>query len=486
MSILVLNINSSEKRGAIVKNNKVEQFILIQPARKSLVGNIYSGRVIDVIPGMEAAFVDIGIDKNGYLPIDEFPSIQNPDKEKRISQLIHQGEEIVVQVIKDSSELKGPKLTRLIEIQGDYIIYQPEGKTVSVSRKIRNEQERDKWHAFATAHCTENEGLIIRTSCEKEHEDTVLNELSYIRSKYQSMLKIRGHEQKTPSLLFDKGSIEERARDIVIAGQIEEIVVDDFSFYQRLKVMLDNVKISTYSRSENIFSYYGVEHEIEKCLNKTVVLDNGGYIIIESTEAMTVIDVNSGKFHGKTNLRETILKTNIEAAREVARQIRLRDIGGIIVVDFINMRFQEDKHQVLDTIKMALRADPNDTKILGFTKLGLVELTRKKVYQTVNEILCSPCSTCEGTGMVLSAESIAYKIERELWELKGKDYEAVWIEAPESVIRCITGEKGVHKKRLEETLNLAIYLTIQKTTDRKYTIRHVGSKKEIEERIKLL
>ncbi|QOR65685.1 Rne/Rng family ribonuclease [Cytobacillus suaedae] len=485
MSILLLNMNSSEKRGAVIKNNKVEQLILSQPTRESLVGNIYSGRVIDVIPGMEAAFVDIGSDKNGYLPIDEFPSYLNPNKDKRISQLIHQGEEVIVQVIKDSSELKGPKLTRIIELQGDYIIYQPEGKTVSVSRKIRNEQERIKWQTLASSHCNENEGLIIRTSSEKQHEDIVLNELSFLRSKYETMLKIRG-KQKTPSLLFEKSSIEERIGTLVKEGQIKEIIVDNFSYSQRLKLMVDNITINTYNRNENILSFYGVENEIEKCLNKTIVLDNGGSLMIESTEAMTVIDVNSGKFHGKSNLRETILKTNLEAAQEVARQIRLRDIGGIIVVDFINMRFQEDKHQVLDTFKVALRADPNETRVLGFTKLGLVELTRKKIYQTVNEILCSPCSVCEGTGNVLSVESIAYKIERELWELKGKDYEAVWIEAPEPIIRCISGEKDVHKTRLEETLNIAIYLTSQKTIDREYTIRHVGSKKEIEERLKLL
>jgi ribonuclease G len=485
LSILILNVNSSEKRGAILKNNKLEQFIISQPTNKSMVGNIYTGRVIDVIPGMEAAFVDIGTEKNGYLPIDEFPTYQKEDKDKTISNLIHQGEEIIVQVKKDSNELKGPKLSKVIEIQGEYIIYQPESNTISVSRKIKNEKIRDKWHSFAVEQCEGNEGLIIRTSCETQPEDKVLSELYHLRNKYQALLKLPG-KQKTPSMLFEKSSLEERVLELVKSGLITEIIVDDFSYSQKLKLLVGNCEINIYSKNENIFSFYGVEHEIQKCLNKTVELDIGGYLIIERTEAMTVIDVNSGKFYGRSNLRETILKTNLEAAKEVARQIRLRDIGGMILIDFINMRHQEDRQKILDAIKVALSGDSNVTKVLGFTKLGIVEMTREKIHQGIDQTLRIPCSKCEGTGMVLSPESVAYKIERELWELKGKDHEAVWIEAPEDVNNCLRGVKEVHKSRLEETLNMVIYLTEQKAVDNLYTIRHVGLKKEIEERIKLL
>ncbi|MDF0726774.1 Rne/Rng family ribonuclease [Cytobacillus sp. S13-E01] len=491
MDRLILNLTTREKRVAVIENDQVVQFIIQQPQSNSVVGNVYIGRVMDVIPGIQAAFVDIGIDKNAYISREKLLSYQNlalalEDKmQMSISQFVHQGQEILVQVTKDSSELKGPTLSEVIELQGEYLIYLPESKTITISRKIKNEKDRKTWQAFTTKECTENEGLIVRTSCENQDTADVLKELQDLRTKYKKIIDMWKTTTKKPSLLYERNDTIDRVLETYRSGKSGEIIVDDFSAFQNFKGKAEDGIVKYYNGKENIFSHYGIEFEIENALKRTVWLESGAYLVIDNTEAMTVIDVNTGKFQGKSSLRDTVLKTNVQAAKEVARQLRLRDISGMILVDFIDMgRRQSDKQLVIDTIKTSLQRDPMVTKVLGFTSLGILELTRKKVQHSLDQTIQITCPMCKGTGRQLSPESIAFRLERELWELRGMEHEAIWIEAPKTVIDFVKGTNNEHLERLQEALMISIYITERSTENRSYSIRHIGSKMEIEERIK--
>ncbi|MFS0861714.1 Rne/Rng family ribonuclease [Fredinandcohnia sp. 179-A 10B2 NHS] len=490
MKKLILNVRDREKRTAVIENNKVVEINIQQPIHTEIVGNIYKGRVIDVLPGMQAAFVDIGIGKNGYIQRDQLQSFHLsalPDHEKKaksISSFVRQGEEIIVQVTKEGSERKGPKLTGLIEFPGSSLVYSPFGNYIAVSRKMKEEAERDRWKMFGKTVLQEPEGIILRTACENKAEERIQIELDYQRRKYRSLHE-KQNQVKPPSLLFDASNIVDR---IVIEHRledIEEIIIDDSHVYRDIKERLgdNSVLVSHFNGTENIFSVYGIEREIEKAQKQVVWLENGAYLLIEQTEALTVIDVNTGKFQGKESLRDTVFKTNQAAATEIARQLRLRDISGIILIDFIDMKDKDERQKIMQALRSASKGDRNRIIIHGFTSLGILEVTRKKVRQDLSAILQVNCPTCLGTGRVASAETVAFKLERELWELRGKDLEAVWIEATKTVIDVFKGDQNVHLKRLEDALTISIYLSVISSPLHTYNIRHTGSQSDVKERI---
>lgn len=483
-----MNITTREKRIAVIENNEVIDLHLHQPLHEDIVGNIYNGRVIDVLPGMQAAFIDIGFDKNGFIHRDQLQKYQHstlPDKEKKsISSFVTQGEEMIVQVTKEGSDRKGPRLTGIIEIPGSYLVYVPDGDYVAVSRKMKREEEREHWRVFGETNRSKQEGIIIRTACESKADQVILEELEYSRKKYEGIL-LRQKQQRPPSLLFEAYDIVER----ILAGlpneQLVEIVVDEPYLYKQIKEKLgeQGSKVSLFVNKENIFSYYGIESEIERALKHIVWLDNGAYLLIEQTEALTVIDVNTGKFQGKENLRDTVLRTNILAAKKIAHQLRLRDLSGIILVDFIDMKDEGDKQKVIQAFKRASNDDRNRIRILGFTKLGILELTRKKLRQNISGLVQTNCPVCKGTGRVESSETIAFKLERELWELRGMDHESVWIEATKDVHSVFKGENNKHLERLETTLLFKIHMTELESPIPTYLIRHIGTNATIMTRI---
>lgn len=486
---IILNFRTTEKRAAILENGKLVELFIEAASSESLVGNIYKGRVEKVVPGMQAAFVNIGLERNGFLQIDQINSykhLQQTAKEKvSISSLLQEGQEIIVQVTKDSFGEKGPRLTTMLELPGRFIIYMPNEAQIAVSKKIE-ESERELWRHLGKDICEENEGVIFRTACAGKVPNVVQSEIEFLKKKWQDLLTNQS-SQKPPFLLFNNSSLEDRLIRDVIDNQLTEVIVDDGLIYrlvkERLSLYDDSVltQISHFINKEDIFSYYEIEQEMERALRPFVELENGVSLMIEQTEALTVIDVNTGKFTGRFDERETILKTNQMAAEEIARQIRLRNIGGMILVDFINMTREKDKELVKNRLAAALRRDRNYTKVFGFTQLGLLEMTRKKERKSLLEKLTTSCPICNEMGRVFSSEQVAFRMERALWEYKGMDDEAIWIEAPVSVVAL--WKANDHGKRLEEALGFKIFMTSPDNLINKFEVRHIGSESEVRLRI---
>lgn len=485
LKTIIINVKTSEKRVAVIEDNKVLELNIGQPRHKEIVGNIYKGRVIDVLPGMQAAFVDIGLDKNGYIGRGQLAAyhLSPPsEKEKSISHFVRQGEEIIVQVTKEGSERKGPKLTGLIEFPGASLVYLPFGNYVAVSRKMKLEEEREKWRKFGQTQLQNPEGLIVRTAAENQDEAKILRELEFERNRYNA-LQEQQKRLKPPRLLYDANNLVDK---ILLEHRIEnikEIVIDDAQEFRQIKNQFGEDKVSFYQGKENIFSSYGIEREIDRALKHIVWLDNGAYLLIEQTEALTIIDVNTGKFQGKENLRDTVFKTNIAAAKEIAYQLKLRDISGIVLIDFIDMKQHDERQKVIQALRSVAKEDRNRVTIHGFTTLGILELTRKKTRQDLSAILQTNCPTCSGTGRIDSAETIAFKLERELWEHQGMDYDAVWVEATKDVKHVFQGEHNEHKNRLEAALSFHIYITEKDSPRHEYEIRQMGSNAEIKARL---
>ncbi|MCA1031910.1 ribonuclease E/G [Bacillus timonensis] len=487
MKKLIMNVATNEKRIAVLEKGKVTELKIQQPNQIDITGNIYKGRVINVLPGMQAAFVDIGVAKNGFIHRDQLKSYQlcsdEDKKTKTISHFVHQGEEILVQVVKEGVGGKGPKLTGMIEIPGQFVIYLPYGDYIAVSRKMQS-TEQEKWRTFLSNIKQNHEGFIIRTASERENEDVVLREIDILRKKYNHLVK-RAHSQKTPSIFFEANDIVERMINEIPSHDLTEIVVDDLETYKTLTPLkeIGQLTLSLYSGKENIFTYELVDKELEKALKKIVWLDNGAYIIIERTEAMTIIDVNTGKYKGKASYRETVLKTNELAAIEILRQLRLRDIGGMVLIDFIEMPNEKDKQRILSVLNQQAKLDRVRIMIFGFTQLGIVELTRKKVRQSIDETLMEQCQTCLGTGVVKTAETIAFQLERELWELRSMTEEAVWIEARKDVKELYYADSSFHIKRLEEVLQFSIFITECEEKNIDYRVKQIGSRNELESKL---
>ncbi|KON86895.1 axial filament protein [Sporosarcina globispora] len=486
MDKLVVNFASRERRFAHLKDNKVEKLFIDQPKQRSSVGDIYLGTIAKVMPGLNAAFVEIGEEPSGFLHRDKLASyICSPDelkvKEKRsISSFVHQGERILVQVEKDAAGTKGPRLSGLLEFSGDSLIYMPNGRYVAVSKKIEDSAVRENWRQFGYRAKGENEGLILRTSCVNKKENELIDELEKLRQKYSELVKAAEAKKKSGKI-FEADSFIVEIIEEAKKMPDGEIIVDDLT----LKSVLQNntsLLIRLHTGKENIFSAYKIDAEIDKALKRIVWLENGAYLIFDETEALTVVDVNTGKYSGKQDRRDTVLKTNEWAAEEAARQIRLRDIGGMILIDFIDMKESTDRKHILSIMEAALKKDERRTNLVGFTPLGILQMTRKKTKPAMSESLTERCPVCDGTGRVLSAETIAFRLERELWEHRGGDHEAVLIETTQETGVVFSGENDTHKKRIEDSIGLKIIFSFKENCKPFYEIRQFGSERELKSR----
>lgn len=485
---------TNERRLAILENKKVVEFFIERPEVNKIVGNVYKGKVVNVLPGMQAAFVDIGQEKNGFLYRDELVSFQQLDeedelkKERSISEFVTVGQEILVQVTKEGFGKKGPRLTEVVSFPGKYMVYMPNGGYVGVSKRMQTEDVREQWRKIGLSLCQDDEGMIIRTATEELTEEKVAQELHFLRKLWEDVWK-EGKNLKPPVLIHEDSSIIEKVVRDFNFEDVDEIIIDSMKDYMLLKELFKPYpsllkKLNFYQQREGVFSHYNIEAELDKALRRQVWLKTGAYLVIDQTEALTVIDVNTGKFTGKQDLHDTIVKTNIEAAKEIAKQLRLRDIGGIIVIDFIDMKQDKDKQTVLASFHKALRNDRTKTNVLGFTGLGLLEMTRKKARQNLQDSVSTTCPTCIGKGKVLSNEAVAHKIERALWEYKGMDSEALLVEVPPSVAPILKGEKDVHINRLQETLHYQIFVKANPWLNQNdFAIRFIGSEEEVKSRI---
>ncbi len=399
---------------------------------RSIVGNIYKGKVDNVLPGLEAAFVDIGLDKNGFLHVDEIvlPGVEQTRRGRgsgsgpRITDLLSPGQEIVVQVVKDPLKTKGARLSMEITIAGRYMVYAPTGEGVGVSRRLED-KERDRLRKEAKQLDLGGGGAIIRTAAHGATRADFERELQYL-FKLNEVLEKRVAETAAPALVFQEADLSVRVVRDIFSEHFERAVVDDpkqhhrlISFFTRTAPELVD-RVELWEEDDPLFEGYAVEPVIEGMLNRRVDLPSGGYLMIDYAEALTVIDVNTGSFTGKgksARLEDTITKTNLEAAEEVVSQLRLRDIGGIIVIDFIDMARSRNRDAVLKTLRKSLDEDRTKTFVVEISPLGLVEMTRQNVTDGVREIMTKTCPTCDGEGVVKSEETIAIETARKLREL---------------------------------------------------------------------
>lgn len=486
---IVINCDNKQTRVAVLENDKPVEIYLERPVHQRVVGNIYKGVVANVLPGMQAAFVDIGLERNAFLYVDDavLPEEASNREQRKIQELLRPGEEVMVQVVKEPFGSKGARLTRQITMPGRHLVLMPSAEYTGVSRRIEDPDERERLRQIIAELRPVGHGLIVRTVAEGLDNDAFRQDLQFLLPLWDR-IQSRFLQKSAPSLLYqDLDLIYRMIRDL-FTEQIEQLVVDTRYEYEKIQEALDVIdsslskRVSYYSGEEPIFAVYGIEAEIERALSRTVWLDCGGYLVFDHTEALTVIDVNTGKYIGKTNLADTVFKTNLEAATEIIRQVRLRDIGGIIIIDFIDMDNEEHRRLVLERLTDNAKGDRTKSHILGLTGLGLVEMTRKKARQGLDAVLQQTCPYCAGRGKVLTADVVSARTERQLKAyLNGLDAEAVLVEMNQSVAGLLIGPGGSYLRKLEEETGKSIFIRGSETMHvEKYHVLANGTLSEVQ------
>ncbi|MGI6173875.1 MAG: Rne/Rng family ribonuclease [Christensenellales bacterium] len=420
---LLIECSRAETRLCVLEDMKLAELYIERKGTEKLAGNIYVGRVENVLPGMNAAFVDIGQEKNGFLYADDIQidarDFEGVSIELPIQKRLKRGQEIVVQVAKDAVGTKGARLSCNITLPGRLTVLLPSVAYTGVSRRIETESERARLKALADAICPSGMGLIFRTAAEGADEEELRRDVQYLVRLWENISR-RGRHIVAPALLHADGDILSRAVRDMFLPDVTRVLIDDEAQAQVLrehaKMLSDELadRIEVYAKDVPMATLYGIESQVEKALSRKVWLKSGGYLVIDHAEALTAIDVNTGKFTGKTDLSDTVFRINCEAAEEIARQLRLRDIGGIIVIDFIDMDKAEQRENLLALFAAELKKDRTKTNLVGLTPLGLVEMTRKKVRQPLHSILKRPCPVCDGTGMTETDETKAITALRAL------------------------------------------------------------------------
>lgn len=475
----------------MLEKGKLVELDVERPLQYRVVGNLYKGIVANVLPGMQAAFIDIGLEKNAFLYVDDVFTDEMeespPPNRMAIEKLLRAGEEIMVQVIKEPFGSKGARVTGQITIPGRYLVLVPGADYIGVSRRIESQTERERLRREVEKLKPKELGLIVRTVAEGVDTGVMEQDLQFLVQLWNRILN-RFQQKTAPAILYQDLSLTCRiARDLFVE-EFSSFLVDDQHEYDKVREIVDYIsphlksKVKLYKDDEPIFERYGVEKELERALSRQVWLKSGGYLVFDETEALTVVDVNTGRYIGRRNLAETILKTNLEAAEEIARQVRLRDIGGIIIIDFIDMSVDDHRRKVIDRLNNSIKNDRTKTYVLGLTNLGLVEMTRKKVRQDLSEYLQQPCPYCGGSGKVLTPLVVSTRIESELKsQLQQEKSEAVLVEMHQEVAAIIIGSGGGNLKKLEEELNRRIFIRgAEDVHIEQYRIVARGSQKEIQ------
>ena len=495
---LLINATTTEIRVAVLEDGSPVELYVERRKSRGIVGNIYKGRVTKVLPGMQSAFVDLGLEKDAFLyvadvseDLEEFDAIggfeEEPPAEEAgdgeaprtrreirhsIDELLREGQEILVQVVKETIAGKGARITTHITLPGRYLVYMPSVRHVGVSRRIENEDERERLKEVL-AHLSEGRkgpgGFIVRTAGEGRQEDDFALDRKYLMRLWDQVRK-KGEKAGAPSLVHRDLDLVLRVVRDVFTADFATLWVDSVEEYQRVVEFLDQIqpdrvsRVRLYRKKFPIFEELGVEPEIEKALRPKVWLKSGGYIVINQTEALVSIDVNTGKFVGKKRLEDTVFKTNLEAVREIVRQLRLRDLGGIIVVDFIDMEEEENRKALVAALEEELRKDRSKTKILGLSEFGLVEITRKRTKPSLERTLTRACPYCDGTGRIKTDETICSEIRREIMKMPeiGAGQELMVRVHPDVFRALHAGEAGL-LETVEEDLAITILLKADET-----------------------
>ena len=475
---LLVNVTPRETRVAVVENGMLQELHIERGSQRGVVGNIYKGKVQRVMPGMQAAFVDIGLERAAFLhandifrsaPLDgvagdDAPAAPPPQMQIPIADLLRDGAEVVVQVVKDPIGSKGARLTTQISIPSRYLVLLPRSKVVGISARIEDEAERARLKALM-AELTAGgagHGYIVRTNAEGQPAEALAEDIAYLGRVWE-LIERSAADAKVGSRVYEDLSLPLRAVRDLIRRDVEKVKVDSRETCERLREFAARYmpaladKVEHYTGARPIFDMYGVEDEIQRALEKEVPLKSGGYLVIDQTEAMTTVDVNTGSFLGQRNLEETVYRTNLEAAQAVARQLRLRNLGGIIIIDFIDMHDAEHRRQVLRTLEKSLVKDHAKTTVYDFSPLGLVEMTRKRTVESLERQLCEPCHECGGRGMLKTAETVTYEIFREIVRaVRQFDAARLLVIASPSVVARITDEESNAVAELEEFIGKSI------------------------------
>ena len=462
---ILINVTPPETRVAIIENGVVQEIIIERAAKRGLVGNIYKGRICRVLPGMQAAFVNVGLERAAFLHASD---IYHPDGAKdQITDLVYENGEVVVQVVKDPLGTKGARLTTNISIPSRYLVYMPNMSTVGVSQKIEEDEERARLRDILTRYSESSDipaGFIARTAAEGVSEEALWKDMRYLERQWRSIQE-RASTAKPTDVIHADLPLAIRALRDLITPDVERIRIDSRSTFKDANTFAEkylpdsNVSIEYYPGDRPIFDLYGVEDEIQKALKRTVDLKSGGHLIIDQTEAMTTVDVNTGAYVGHRNLEETIFKTNLEAAQAICRQLRLRNLGGIIIIDFIDMTDPEHKRQVIRALERCLAKDHAKTHVTEVSSLGLVEMTRKRTRESLGHVLCEPCPSCRGRGAIKTAETTCYEIFREIIrESRQFDVEQLLVLASQDVIDRLLDEESQNLAELEQFIGKAIKL----------------------------
>ncbi|MGD8566556.1 MAG: ribonuclease G [Gammaproteobacteria bacterium] len=475
---ILINVTPRETRVAMVENGVLTEVFVERASRLGLVGNIYKGKVSRVLPGMQAAFVDIGLERTAFLHASDIVNTNAPSNggtngknAEDISKLLYQGQTVLVQVVKDPLGSKGARLTTQLSIAARYLVLMPEIDHIGISQKIETEEERQRLKTLVEELGSEfqESGYIVRTVAERASDIELEADMRFLHKLWNEVQE-RAKSEPPGSLIHEDLRLVMRTmRDQVGSGtDIEKIRIDSRENYDKVvkfagKFIPELVnKIEYYPGERPIFDLYGIDDEIQKALNRKVELKSGGYLIIDQTEAMTTIDVNTGGFVGHRNLEETIFKTNLEATQAIVRQLRLRNLGGIIIIDFIDMLDNAHREQVIAALEKALEQDRAKSHISEVSELGLVEMTRKRTRESLEHVMCETCPTCEGRGSVKTAETVCYEIFRELMrEARQFNAQKFLVLASQEVVDILLDEESTSVAELEEFIGKSINFQVE-------------------------
>ncbi|MBI2397972.1 MAG: ribonuclease G [Xanthomonadales bacterium] len=461
---ILINVTPRETRVAIVENGMLQEVYVERASRRGYVGNIYKGRVQRVMPGMQAAFVEVGLERAAFLHASDILRTPSADVEPEanlatppINELLHEGQEVVVQIVKDPIGSKGARLTTHLSLPSRFLVLLATSKQIGVSARIEDEVERARLKDLVQALATEREhGYIVRTNADGVGEEALRDDIAYLQKVWRAV-SARFPNAKIGDCVYEDLSLPLRSVRDHMRNAIVKVRVDSRETFERLlkfarQFMPDWVeRVEHYPGERPIFDLYGVEDEIQRALKKEVPLKSGGYLIVDQTEAMTTVDVNTGAFLGTRNLEETVYRTNLEAAQSVARQLRLRNLGGIIIIDFIDMVDEEHRRQVLRQLEKSLTRDHAKTTVYEMSPLGLVEMTRKRTTDSLERQLCEACPCCAGRGTMKTAETVCYEIFREITRaVRQFDAEKLLVLAAPKVVAKILDEESAAVAELEE------------------------------------
>ncbi len=478
---------------ALLENGQVVEFYVERPAERGYVGNIYKGRVMRVLPGMQAAFVDIGLERTAFLYVtdvydhlSEFEMMLGrtecedvnldrcPHEEEhplhytpppfRIEDLLHEGQEILVQVAKEPLGGKGARVTSHISLPGRHLVLMPTMNHIGISRRIEDEEERHRLRDVIEELRPSGLGFIARTASEGLTQGDLQGEMDFLLKLWENIQK-KAASLPIPSLVYEDLDITLRAVRDLFTGDVKRLVVDSHAAYQRILEFVETFAghlkpcVELYDHPMPIFDAFGIEVEMSRALGKKVWLKSGGYIVIESTEALTAIDVNTGRYVGKRHLEDTILKTNLEAAKEIAYQLRLRNIGGIIIIDFIDMESPTNREEVFNTLKEAISKDKCKTNVLRMSEIGLIQMTRKRNREGLQALLCEPCFYCDGAGELKSKRTLCYEIFRKIQrEASRSKCRSIRVHVHPRIGEMLLNEEAPHVEFLEKVLECQIII----------------------------